>query len=55
MRIPGTRSSTPALAVVLLLLLAQSAAAMEPGDFKSSLARAVQEDKPLIIDFYTDW
>ncbi|MBU0742009.1 hypothetical protein KKG45_09775 [bacterium] len=40
---------------LVLLVLAHAAAAMEPGDFKSSLARAVQEDKPLVIDFYTDW
>jgi len=55
MRIPGIRSLTPAFALLLSLLLAQAAAAMEPGDFQSALARAVEEDKPLIIDFYTDW
>ncbi len=54
MRIPGIRSLAPALLLVLLLL-AQAAAATDPGDFESSLARAVREDKPLIIDFYTDW
>ena len=44
------------LAAVAVLLLAQAAtAAMEPGDFKEALARAKAEDKPLIIDFYTDW
>ncbi len=54
MRNPGIRTLTTVLALSLLLL-AQAAAAMEPGDFKSALARAVMEDKPLIIDFYTDW
>ncbi len=44
------------LAVLAALLTAQAAtAAMEPGDFKEALARAKAEDKPLIIDFYTDW
>ena len=44
------------MAIVLAtLLLAQFAVAMEAGDFKAALAQAIEEDKPLIIDFYTDW
>jgi thiamine pyrophosphate-dependent acetolactate synthase large subunit-like protein len=44
------------LAVLASLILAQVAtAAMEPGDFNEALARAKAEDKPLVIDFYTDW
>ena len=41
--------------VLIALLLAGAAVAMEAGDFDASLARAKAEGKPLIIDFYTDW
>ena len=41
--------------VLGMLLSAHVTVAMEAGDFEASLARAVKEDKPLIIDFYTDW
>ncbi|MBC8426003.1 hypothetical protein H8E07_17965 [bacterium] len=41
--------------VLVTLLSAPLAVAAEADDFKSALARAVVQDKPLVIDFYTDW
>jgi len=50
------RTSAMLMAIVLAtLLLAQFAVAMEAGDFKAALAQAIEQDKPLVIDFYTDW
>lgn len=53
-RIAVARALTMA-AVLIALLLAGAAIAMEAGDFDAALARAKAEGKPLIIDFYTDW
>jgi len=38
----------------LLILLAGSALAETP-EFDAALKRATEENKPLVLDFYTDW
>ncbi len=48
--------------LVLLSLLAAfvfgatgAAVASEPSNFAEALAKATQENKVLVVDFYTDW
>ena len=40
---------------VLLLAMASAALATEAGTLDKALARAQAENKPVVIDFYTDW
>lgn len=39
----------------LLAVLAAGNALAETPDFDAALQRAADENKPLILDFYTDW
>ena len=39
----------------LLLAMASAATATEAGTLEKALARAQAENKPVVIDFYTDW
>ena len=57
MTTPARAASVLGLAVLLSAALAAAAdtAVTAAGDFDAALARAKAEDKPLIIDFYTDW
>lgn len=41
--------------VAALLLPAAAALATEPGSYDQALLRAAAENKPVVIDFYTDW
>lgn len=41
--------------VVLLMALASAATATEAGTLEKALARAQAENKPVVVDFYTDW
>lgn len=41
--------------VAALLVPAAAALATEPGSYDQALARAAAENKPIVIDFYTDW
>ena len=55
-----TRSSNRTLALATALLafvlgLAGAAVADQPATFAEALAQAKEQDKVLIVDFYTDW
>jgi hypothetical protein len=50
--------SRPALATALLVFvlgLSGAALAEQPATFAEALAQAKEQDKPLVVDFYTDW
>jgi hypothetical protein len=52
------RQGRLALATALLaFVLGLSGAAMadQPATFAEALAQAKEQDKPLVVDFYTDW
>ncbi|HPF69586.1 MAG TPA: hypothetical protein PLQ13_02850 [Candidatus Krumholzibacteria bacterium] len=51
---PGRRLAVGGLLAVLVLGAAAAALAETP-ELDAALARAAAENKPLVIDFYTDW
>ena len=53
-----SKNRTLALATALLafvLGLAGAAVADQPATFAEALAQAKEQDKVLVVDFYTDW
>ena len=56
--LPNRNHRRRALATALLafvLGLSGAALAEQPATFTEALAQAAEEDKVLVVDFYTDW
>ena len=50
-----TRRLTVTAVLVVLLVQASAMATDEAPDYKSALALAARQDKPLVLDFFTEW
>ncbi len=57
MRPENVKSRLVLLGILAAIVLGVSgaAAAAEPANFAEALAKATQEDKVLVVDFYTDY
>lgn len=57
MRPENVKSRLVLLGILAAIVLGVSgaAAAAEPANFAEALAKAAQEDKVLVVDFYTDY
>jgi hypothetical protein len=43
------------LLIVLLIGITGTALAAEPANFNEALAQAAEQDKVLVLDFFTEW
>lgn len=50
-----SRRLTVAAALAVLLIQAGAALAEDPADYEAALALAAEQDKPLVLDFFTEW
>ena len=55
MRSPNRTLALATALMAFVLGLAGAALADQPATFAEALAQAKEQDKPLIVDFYTDW
>lgn len=55
MRSPNRTLVLATALTAFVLGLAGAALADQPATFAEALAQAKEQDKPLIVDFYTDW
>lgn len=57
MRSDSSKSRLALATALLAFVLGLSGAALadQPATFAEALAQAKEQDKPLVVDFYTDW
>jgi hypothetical protein len=57
MRSDSSKSRLALATALLVFVLGLSGAALadQPATFAEALAQAKEQDKPLVVDFYTDW